>query len=80
MKPSEKCFFKICYLLTMNRVYTVREVIQMFDGVIPYKRMIYYLRKWTQLGFYDYGVTLDLGWIIPHKIPIRYLGDGLYFK
>ena len=72
MNPREKCFFKICYLLTMNRVYTVREVVKMFDGVIPYKQMIYYLRKWSGLGFYDYGVTLDLGWIIPRNVPARY--------
>lgn len=75
MKPDEKCFFKICYVLTMNRQFTIREVIAMFDRVIPYKRMIYYLHKWCNKGFYEYGVTLDLGWFIPHKIPIRYFTE-----
>ena len=72
MNPREKCFFKICYLLTMNRVYTIREVMEMFTGVIPYKQMIYYLRKWSGLGFYASGVTPALGWIIPRNVPARY--------
>lgn len=29
---------------------------------IPYKQLMYYLQKWCGYGFYDYGVSLDLGW------------------
>ena len=28
-----------------------------------YKRSWYLLGKWSDKGWYDYGVTLDLGWI-----------------
>lgn len=28
-----------------------------------YKRCWYMLDKWTRLGWYDYGVTADLGWL-----------------
>lgn len=72
MNPQEICFFRVCYILTGNRGASIRDVIRLFDGVIPYKRMIYYLRKWSGLGFYDYGVCLDLGWINGYRLPDRY--------
>lgn len=30
---------------------------------IPYKQILYYLGKWSKRGWYDYGVSLDLGWL-----------------
>ncbi len=32
---------------------------------IPIKRCWYLLEKWVDKGWYDFGVTLDLGWITP---------------
>lgn len=32
---------------------------------IPDKRKWYILDKWARKGYYEYGVTLDLGWITP---------------
>lgn len=72
MNPREKCFFKVCLALTEKRIYTIREVMGMFDGVIPERQMLYYLKKWAKIGFYDYGTTIDLGWIIGRNVPSRY--------
>jgi hypothetical protein len=30
-----------------------------------YKRAWYLLEKWSNKGWYEYGVTLDLGWLTP---------------
>lgn len=29
------------------------------------KRAWYLLSKWARLGWYDYGVSIDLGWLTP---------------
>lgn len=41
----------------------VRDVIRMQH--MHYKRCWYLLEKWARKGWYDYGVTLDLGWLTP---------------
>ena len=33
---------------------------------------MYYVRKWCDKGFYDYGVTLDLGWFEFDKLTGEY--------
>jgi hypothetical protein len=38
-----------------------------------YKRCWYLLEKWDSKGFYNYGVTLDLGWFEDKNMPPRYL-------
>ena len=40
--------------------------------IIPYKQFVYYLKKWEELGFYDYGVNQELGWFYPENFPDRY--------
>lgn len=30
---------------------------------MPYKRALYCLGKWAKRGWYDCGVSLDLGWL-----------------
>lgn len=44
-----------------------REVIQGLSesGRINGKRALFLLEKWTRQGYYDYGVSLDLGWLTP---------------
>lgn len=42
---------------------TARDIINEPDFPIPYKRAWYLLEKWSNQGVYDYGVTVDLGWI-----------------
>lgn len=70
MKDHEKIFFSLCYGL--RGIYKPRDVVNILSETIPHKRCWYYLRKWGDLGFYDYGVTEDLGWFYPDKIPPRY--------
>ena len=33
---------------------------------------MYYVEKWSNRGFYDYGVTLDLGWFYTDKLSGEY--------
>lgn len=70
MKDQERIFFSLCYGL--RDTYRPREVVNLLADTIPHKRCWYYLEKWTNQGFYDYGVTLDLGWFCPEKLPERY--------
>jgi hypothetical protein len=30
---------------------------------MPYKRVCYLCEKWAGKGWYDYGVSVDLGWL-----------------
>ena len=34
---------------------------------------MYYVKKWSNQGFYDYGTTLDLGWFEFEKLKGEYL-------
>ncbi len=77
MKEDEKRFFRIVYeCCRPGRFYRMipRDVINILYsfGSMHYKRAWYLLKKWCVLGFYDYGVTLDLGWIETDKLPERY--------
>jgi len=44
---------------------TPRDIINEEGFPIPAKRAWYLLAKWADKGWYEYGVTLDLGWITP---------------
>lgn len=72
MKDHERIFFALCF----NAYYDARlcpyNVVDWLGDTIPHKRCWYYLRKWSDLGFYDYGVALDFGWFYPDKLPERY--------
>ena len=39
-----------------------REIINILSEFINYKRCWYLLEKWGNKGFYNYGVTTDMGW------------------
>ena len=63
MKVDEIVFFYYCYGLRPCYGVSIRDVInQCFDGMIHPKCCWYLLKKWARFGFYDYGVSLDLGW------------------
>lgn len=49
-----------------------RDIICLLSEFIHHKRCWYLLQKWAKLGFYNYGVTLDLGWIELDKLTERY--------
>ena len=70
MKDHERIFFALCYNLRSS--FRPRDVVNLLADTIPHKRCWYYLEKWSDLGFYNYGVTLDLGWFEPENLPPRY--------
>lgn len=70
MKDHERIFFALCY--NLRHTHKPRAVVNLLADTIPHKRCWYYLRKWGNLGFYNYGVTEDLGWFELDKIPQRY--------
>lgn len=72
MKPDEAIFFSYCYFLRTRYHWHVRDVVACFEGLIHHKRIRYLLEKWSDLGFYNYGVSLDLGWFEDDKLPDRY--------
>jgi hypothetical protein len=71
MKEHERIFFALCYNLRHSM--KPRAVVNLLAETIPHRRCWYYLRKWGLLGFYDFGVTEDLGWFEIEKIPPRYM-------
>lgn len=79
MKPLEEIFFracaneqKRCYRLD-NREFSVRAIGNIFERLgFSYKQLMYYVHKWSDMGFYDYGVTLDLGWFDFSKLTGDY--------
>lgn len=62
MKDDEKFMFTMCFVNRMFNI-SVRDTLScpVFDNIAP-KRKKYLLEKWANKGFYDYGVSLDLGW------------------
>ena len=81
MKKDEIIFFIHCYILRSGYSVYIRDVVNYLEDQIPRKRMWYYLDKRSELGFYNYGVTMDLGWFEYDKMPERYrkLIDNVYY-
>ena len=82
MKPLERIFFQACVMKTLlneERNISFRDIVNAFSDLgFPYKRLWYYLDKWFGRGFYDYGVTGDLGWFYPDKFVGEY--EAMYNK
>lgn len=79
MKPLERIFFMACVneqkraLDISKREFSVRIIGNIFERFgFSYKQLMYYVRKWCDRGFYDYGVTLDLGWFEFGKLTGEY--------
>ena len=70
MKEHERIFFALCY--NLRSIMKPRKVVNLLADTIPHKRCWYYLEKWHVLGFYSSGVSADLGWFYPEKLPPRY--------
>lgn len=72
MKPDERAFLLLVY--ERGKVFKGEDW-QLRDGLFPrdlipysglhYKRAWYLLGKWSAKGWYDYGTTLDSGWLTP---------------
>lgn len=61
MKKDEKTLFN---LILGNGLTPNEAAIKM---QMNHKRLEYILGKWVNIGFYDYGVSLDHGWFIPYE-------------
>lgn len=76
MKPLERVFFQACVMkMLLNTEYkvTFRQIVNVFCALgFSHKRLWYYISKWEKQGFYDYGVTEDLGWFYPDKFTGEY--------
>ena len=79
MKPLERIFFEACLheqLISYDlsrREFSVRVIGNIFSRLgFPYKQLMYYVEKWSLKGFYEYGVTLDLGWFYVDKLAGEY--------
>ena len=71
MKPLERIFFQACVM--QRGMMSVREIIAMFCALgFSEKQLLCYVDKWDKLGFYEYGVTLDLGWFYIDKLTGEY--------
>jgi hypothetical protein len=57
-KSEEEMFYQLIKLTGKKP----RELIN--ELPINHKRAWYILEKWCRQGKYDYGVTLDLGWLV----------------
>ena len=63
MKPDEQ---KLLSTLLPMESPVVRDVIKSLG--MNHKRAVYILEKWAAKGWYDYGVTVDLGWLYPEAL------------
>lgn len=66
MKDDEKRFLIDMYKHSIKP----RDLIKKPNFYISYKRALYLLRKWTNKGWYDYGVSVDLGWLTSMGVDI----------
>lgn len=57
-KSEEEMFYQLLKVTGK----TPRELIN--ELPINHKRAWYILEKWADQGKYEYGVTLDLGWLV----------------
>ncbi len=71
MKEDEKRFFRTCFKYRALG-FRIRDIINILSEFMNYKRCWYLLKKWGRIGFYNYGVTEDLGWFELDKMPERY--------
>ena len=58
MKEKELNFLKEMIKLTGNESYVSGKAIPFSDD----KQLMYYLQKWSDMGWWDYGVSLRTGW------------------
>ena len=60
-------------LRSSDRELSIRTIGNIFERLgFSYKQLMYYVRKWCDKGFYDYVVTLDLGWLEFDKLTGEY--------
>lgn len=71
MKPLERVFFMACIM--KSKEMSVRKIIKTFCTLgFSENQLLYYVNKWNNRGFYNYGVTIDLGWFEPENFIGEY--------
>lgn len=75
MKPDEQKFLlevyeqcRCSYDQHIQEGNWPRDIINSPGFLMHYKRAWYLLEKWCRKDWYEYGVTLDLGWLTPRGI------------
>lgn len=73
MKPLERIFFIACINAITPPALCMRDIVELFVGFgFPSKQLYYYVEKWTDKGFYDYGVNIGFGWFEIDKLSGEY--------
>lgn len=62
MRKADEIAFYALARAARARGVAVRDTISSPQCPVPGKRAHYLLNKWATRGWYDYGVSLDLGW------------------
>lgn len=64
MKPREVQLVKDLLRLTKGKSYVSTGI----DIIATDKQLHYYIYKWTEKGWWDYGVSARTGWFTPEGI------------
>ena len=71
MKPLERVFFMACIMKSTEM--SVRKIINTFCTLgFSENQLLYYVNKWNNRGFYNYGVLIDFGWFEPENLTGEY--------
>jgi hypothetical protein len=62
VKPDEIAFLRLC---AADPRRSARDIINTPGFPMHHKRAWFLLEKWARLGWYDYGVSVDTGWMEP---------------
>ena len=85
MKPLERIFFQACWMCCSHQVDTGTDIIHTparayprdILGVFiilgfPQKLLVSYLYKWDDKGFFEYGVSPNVGWFVDKNLIGEY--------
>ncbi|EHJ49516.1 hypothetical protein DFW101_3520 [Solidesulfovibrio carbinoliphilus subsp. oakridgensis] len=58
---------------TLDNWISVRDIVREMGEChnIPEKRCLFLLEKWAGCGWYEYGVSLDLGWLTEEGMALE---------
>jgi hypothetical protein len=68
MKPTELDFLKRMFARVEGKPYVSISGFWKEDEPLPYKQWAYYLEKWNNKRWCDYGVTLRGSWFTPKGV------------
>jgi hypothetical protein len=82
IKDDERQFWEIMHRRCRKIGHTTggekpRDIINGHDFFIEPKRAWYLLEKWAGRGLYDYGTSLDMGWLTEKGIATEEIEDAL---